>query len=166
MSPSGGGGDPDYTLLWSLRPRAGGVLRHRRTYAGGDAGHPRGATSPQKQVDPRGLEPLASAIRGRRESFAVARYRSKNRSNTPNPWIVPPQMFAAVRAGCRQTVVNCRRACTEWASVLLVHFISCGKPACPYFFPSSDPVVPIIAVRFVWSSLAQFVVNPVCEYLS
>jgi hypothetical protein len=122
--------------------------------------------SPQKQVDPRGLEPLASAIRGRRESFAVARYRSKNRSNTPNPWIVPPQMFAAVRAGCRQTVVNCRRACTEWASVLLVHFISCGKPACPYFFPSSDPVVPIIAVRFVWSSLAQFVVNPVCEYLS
>ena len=27
MSPSGGGGDPGYTLPWSMRPRAGGVLR-------------------------------------------------------------------------------------------------------------------------------------------
>jgi hypothetical protein len=62
----------------------------------------------------------AAAVR-RGEGFAVARYRSKNRLNTPNPWIVPPQKFAVVRAGCRQTVVNCRRACAVWVSVLLVY---------------------------------------------
>src|ERR671921_899304 len=43
-------------------------------------------------VDPRGLEPLASAMRGRSEGFAAVRYRSKNRLNKPNPRIVPPRM--------------------------------------------------------------------------
>src|SRR5215213_10879558 len=59
------------------------------------------------------LDALTTAARGRREGFAVVRYCSKNRLNKPNPWIVPPRMFAVVRAGCRQTVVNRRRACAE-----------------------------------------------------
>src|SRR5919112_60150 len=65
-------------------------------------------------VDPRGLEPLASAMRGRSEGFAAVRYRSKNRLNKPNPRIVPPRMFAIVRAGCRQIVVSC--ISKSWAS--------------------------------------------------
>jgi hypothetical protein len=75
-------------------------------------------------VDPRGFEPLTSAVQRRRDGFAVVRYRSKNRSNKPNPWIVPLWKFAIVRAGCRQTVVNCRRTCAEWVGVLLVYFAS------------------------------------------
>src|SRR5215208_143767 len=58
-------------------------------------------------VDPRGLEPLASAMRGRSEGFAAVHYRSKNRLDKANPRIVPPRMFAIVRAGCRQIVVSC-----------------------------------------------------------
>ena len=58
-------------------------------------------------MDPRGLEPLTSAMRGRSEGFAAVHYRSKNRLNKSNPRIVPPRMFAIVRAGCRQIVVSC-----------------------------------------------------------
>jgi hypothetical protein len=65
-------------------------------------------------VDPRGLEPLTSAMRGRSEGFAAVRYRSKNRLDKANPRIVPPRMFAIVRAGCRQIVVSCKSK--YWAS--------------------------------------------------
>jgi hypothetical protein len=69
-------------------------------------------------VDPRGLEPLASAIRRRREGFAAVRYRSKNRLNKPNSRIVLPRVFAIVRVGCRQTVVSCvRERCALEAAV-------------------------------------------------
>ena len=65
------------------------------------------ANKPLLKVDPRGLEPLTSAMRGRSEGFAAVHYRSKNRLNKSNPRIVPPRMFAIVRAGCRQIVVSC-----------------------------------------------------------
>jgi hypothetical protein len=65
-------------------------------------------------VDPRGLELLASAMRGRSKGFAVVRFRSKNRLDKANPRIVPPRMFAIVRAGCRQIVVSCKSK--YWAS--------------------------------------------------
>src|SRR5688572_29230640 len=68
----------------------------------------------KKRVDPRGLEPLSSAMRGRSKGFAAVHYRSKNRLNKPNPRIIPPRMFATVRAGCRQIVVSC--ICKYWAS--------------------------------------------------
>jgi hypothetical protein len=42
----------------------------------------------EKEVDPRGLEPLASAMRRRSEGFAAVRHRSKNRLNKPNSRIV------------------------------------------------------------------------------
>jgi hypothetical protein len=41
-------------------------------------------------------------MRGRNEGLAAVHYRSKNRLDKANPRIVPPQMFAIVRAGCRQ----------------------------------------------------------------
>ncbi|CAA9386173.1 MAG: hypothetical protein AVDCRST_MAG03-274, partial [uncultured Rubrobacteraceae bacterium] len=42
LPPPGGRGDPGRGLLRAVRPRAGGVLRHRRDCrAGGGAGHPR-----------------------------------------------------------------------------------------------------------------------------
>jgi hypothetical protein len=59
------------------------------------------------RVEPRGLEPLTSAMRGRSKGFAAVHCRSKNRLNKPNPRIVSPRMFAIVRAGCRQIVVSC-----------------------------------------------------------
>jgi hypothetical protein len=59
-------------------------------------------------VDPTRLELVTSAMRGRREGFADVRYRSEMRLNKPNPRTFPPRMFAAVRTGCRQTVVNQR----------------------------------------------------------
>ena len=65
-------------------------------------------------VNPRGLGPLASAMRGRSEGFAAVHYRSKDRLNKPNPRIVSPRMFAIVRAGCRQIVVSCKSK--YWAS--------------------------------------------------
>src|SRR5829696_8110897 len=65
-------------------------------------------------VDPRGLEPLTSAMRGRSKGFAAVHYRSKDRLNKPNPRIVSPRMFAIVRAGCRQIVVSC--VSKFWAS--------------------------------------------------
>ena len=61
-------------------------------------------------VEPRGFEPLTSAVQRRRKGFAVVHYCSKNRLNKPNPRYGPSRMFAVVRLGCRQTVVNCRRS--------------------------------------------------------
>jgi hypothetical protein len=60
-------------------------------------------------VDPRGLEPLASAMRGRFEGFAAVRHRSEYPLNKRNPGYGLSCMFAVVRAGCRQTVVNLRQ---------------------------------------------------------
>jgi hypothetical protein len=65
-------------------------------------------------VEPRGFEPLTSAMRGRSERFAAVHYRSNNRLHKPNPRIVSPRMFAIVRAGCRQIVVSC--ISKYWAS--------------------------------------------------
>ena len=65
-------------------------------------------------MDPRGLELVASAMRGRSKGFAAVHYRSKDRLNKPNPRIVSPRMFAIVRAGCRQIVVSC--ISKYWAS--------------------------------------------------
>jgi hypothetical protein len=65
-------------------------------------------------VDPTRLELVTSAMRGRSEGFAAVHYRSKNRLNKSNPRIVPPRMFAIVRAGCRQIVVSC--ISKYWAS--------------------------------------------------
>jgi hypothetical protein len=74
------------------------------------------ANRDKKKVDPTRLELVTSAMRRRSEDFAVVRRRSKMRLNRPNLRSGLPQMFADVRLGCRQTVVNQR----ELLRVLLV----------------------------------------------
>jgi hypothetical protein len=46
-----------------------------------------------------------------------------------------------------------------WVGVRLVYFLCLSQPSCPFLLPSSNPVVPVIAVLFVRGSLAQFVIR-------
>jgi hypothetical protein len=56
-------------------------------------------------VDPRGLEPLTSAMRGRRDEFASVRQCSKDGLFERNALSPPFSPFANVRPGnCRVTV--------------------------------------------------------------
>jgi hypothetical protein len=85
------------------------------------------------RVEPRGFEPLTSAVQRRFEALAVVRRHSDKRLSQPNSRTLSSQMFAAVRVGCRQTVVNWRTclppnvqispsqdSCFVW--ILLLHY--------------------------------------------
>ncbi len=59
-------------------------------------------------MEPRGFEPLTSAVQRRVEGLAVVRRRSEKCLNQPNRRTPSPQVFVVVRLGCRQTVVKQR----------------------------------------------------------
>ncbi|CAA9446983.1 MAG: hypothetical protein AVDCRST_MAG02-482, partial [uncultured Rubrobacteraceae bacterium] len=80
LPPPGGRGDPGRGLLRAVRPRAGGVLRHRRDRrAGEDGGPPRRGAG-------RGAREVAAGERGRqggrrREDASQALGRLRERTS-------------------------------------------------------------------------------------
>jgi hypothetical protein len=63
------------------------------------------ANACKKRVDPRGLEPLTSAMRGRQQGFAAVRGSSENRLFKLNLLGLRSRLFAGNRLG------NCQRHC-------------------------------------------------------
>jgi hypothetical protein len=68
------------------------------------------------EVEPRGIEPLTSAVQRRSEGFVVVHCCSKTRISKLISLTDPPRMFTAVQARCRQTVDNRRRVCAARGS--------------------------------------------------
>ena len=79
-------------------------------------------------MEPRGLEPLTSAVQRRRDGFVVVRHRSRMCSNKPGSQVALPRMFAIVHGGCRQVVVTSVPSRLAIANCRVAHGLTSREP--------------------------------------